>query len=169
MATDPTDGATLDEAPTQIMLTFSADQIDVGTAVRVVDAAGQDHADGAPRVDGPTVVQPLTPLAPGTYEVVWRSVSSDGHTLDGAFGFEVAGAAEQPPAEPTPEVTTAAPTEPVTGPTADPTPEPTTTDAPADAGTADGGGGPALPLVLGALGLGVVGAAVALLVRRRRS
>lgn len=171
VSTDPADGAALAEAPAQVTLTFSADQIDVGTAVRVVDAAGRDHADGAPRVEGPTVVQPLTELAPGAYEVVWRSVSSDGHTLDGTFGFEVAPTqaqpsedpAAQPSEEPAAEPTAEPATEPMTGSTPEATEEPAVQDATED------GAGSALPLVLGALGLAVVVAVVALLARRRRS
>lgn len=90
IGTEPADGTVVDLPLDQVVLTFSADQMDVGAAVQVVDATGADRADGSPVVDGATVSQPVADLAPGPVEVRWRSVSSDGHALEGTFAFSVA-------------------------------------------------------------------------------
>ncbi|MEV7974219.1 copper resistance CopC family protein [Cellulomonas sp. NPDC089187] len=80
----------LDSAPTEIRLTFSAEVMDVGTAVRVIDAADADWTDGEPVLDGPVVTVPLDPELPeGAYRAAWRVVSSDGHAISGVVPFTV--------------------------------------------------------------------------------
>lgn len=97
LASDPADGAVLEQAPAAVVLTFNADQLPVGAAVVVRDPSGADRADGAPSVSGPTVTQVLQAGLPaGSYAVQWRSVSGDGHPIEGAFSFEVAGDAAPP-------------------------------------------------------------------------
>lgn len=90
VGTEPADGVVLDQAPGTVVLTFNADQLPVGAAVVVRDAAGTDRADGAPVVDGRTVTQALRGGSPaGVHTVQWRSVSGDGHPIEGSFAFEV--------------------------------------------------------------------------------
>ncbi|MFC4224902.1 copper resistance CopC family protein [Lysinibacter cavernae] len=111
----PADGATLDEAPTEISLTFSDNLIEIGTEVRVLEGAtivdgATDWASGPSELAGPTVTQPVRqPLDDGTYTVVWRVVSSDGHPIEGTYSFVVgdAGTSATPSAAPTstPEAT----------------------------------------------------------------
>lgn len=96
VSTDPADGATVQEAPDELTLTFSGQIAEVGAAVAVTDASGASVVDGEPEVEGVTVVQELVDdLAAGDYEVVWRVTSQDGHPISGTFGFVVAeGAAD---------------------------------------------------------------------------
>lgn len=88
-SSDPADGATV-EAPEELVLRFSGDIAQVGAQLQI-SGAGRDLADGSPVVQGSDLVQPLTDLAPGDYEVVWRVTSSDGHPISGELGFTVQG------------------------------------------------------------------------------
>lgn len=98
---DPADGASLGQAPAQVVLTFTADQLPVGAAVVVSDASGTDRADGVPVVAGRTVTQALEPGLPaGSYTVQWRSVSGDGHPVEGTLAFEVTVGAAEPATTP---------------------------------------------------------------------
>lgn len=92
VSTNPTDGATLTEAPASLELTYSGDIMDVDGAnqVRVTNAAGESITDGDPEVDGTVVTQDLaTAAADDTYTVTWRVVSSDGHPIQGTFTYTV--------------------------------------------------------------------------------
>lgn len=80
----------LASAPEQIELRFSAQIMDLGSAVIVAGADDQDWVAGDPVVDGDRVTVPLTPdMADGAYEVRWRVVSSDGHPISGLIPFTV--------------------------------------------------------------------------------
>lgn len=154
LESSPADGATLDAPPVAVVLTFTADILPIAPAVLVRDAAGAVVLDAEPSVAGPVATAPLpADLAPGAYDVSWRVVSQDGHPIQGAFTFTVAGS-------PGP-----APPEPATTPADIPTTADPESSTSSDTGSDDGG---SLPLALGALaGLGTVGAVVVLLIRRR--
>ena len=86
----PGDHEVLETAPDQIELQFSDAPLDVGLVVEVRDAAGADHAVGAPEISGSTVTQPIDDsVLDGAYLVVWRVVSTDGHPISGRFAFAV--------------------------------------------------------------------------------
>ena len=92
VSTNPTDGATLTEAPASLELTYSGDimEVDGANQVRVTNAAGESVTDGAPDIDGKVVTQDLaTAAADDTYTVTWRVVSSDGHPIQGTFTYTV--------------------------------------------------------------------------------
>lgn len=73
-----------------ITLTFSNNIMEVGTEIVVTDEAGGTVSTAAPEVSGPSVKQPLdAPLTAGSYQTVWRVVSSDGHPIQGVSAFEV--------------------------------------------------------------------------------
>lgn len=105
LSSDPKDGATLDEHPASISLTFSAAPLDTGIEVVLagpdgVTAQGQDI-----QVDDKVVTAQLADDLPaGRYDVAWHVVSSDGHPIDGEFSYEVEAAAE-PTASPSGEAT----------------------------------------------------------------
>ena len=103
VSTEPGDGTTVEE-PEAVVLTFAADQLAVGAVVAVSGSDGQEWGDGATTVSGFTVTQPLRDVLPaGDLQVAWRSVSGDGHPVDGSFGFTVEAAPESPSApEPSP-------------------------------------------------------------------
>ena len=167
---DPADGSELAVSPTQIALTFSDEIQAVGGQVLLVDAAGTQVVAGVPAVDGTSATLTVPTLANGPYTVTWRVVSSDGHPIDGTFGFSVADPAAVG-VEPAPEVTAldVPAEEPTTAPTDEATPEPSASPAPAedDADDAD----PGLPwtgIVVGAL-LGLVAGVGLLELSKRRA
>lgn len=102
LSTSPAADQTLGERPREIALTFNNDLLDSTQAVVVTDAAGQKVAEVPGVVTGPTATFALpTPLGDGSYRVTWSVVSSDGHRIDGEYGFSVAGTgAAAPSAEP---------------------------------------------------------------------
>ncbi len=88
ISTDPQDGAVLDTAPASVGLTFSEDVLDISTTVVVAGPDGSVPVTAA--VDGTTVTATLPDGLPdGAYTVTWRVVSSDGHPVQGSFGFTV--------------------------------------------------------------------------------
>lgn len=87
----PADGATLTAVPTEVVLTFTDQILEVEPAVLVRDEAGEQLDDVPVVVDGATVTRPLPADMPdGRYDVAWRVVSADGHPIEGAFTFTVA-------------------------------------------------------------------------------
>ncbi|OLT52621.1 copper resistance CopC family protein [Cellulosimicrobium sp. CUA-896] len=176
---EPADGAQLDAPPGAITLTFNTEPLEVEPQVVVTDSAGTVVAEGAPTIAGPTATLPLDTATLGgdSYTVAWRVVSSDGHPIEGTFGFAVAEPAQAaPPAaedtgdDATDDATASA------GPSADASSSAADATTPADDLTADGAaageaeeGGSALPLVLGiVVALVVVAGVVTVLVLRRR-
>ncbi|MEO3801684.1 copper resistance protein CopC [Nonomuraea sp. B1E8] len=74
------------------------------------DAAGEQVGLGEPRLDGPKVSAAVPqPLAPGSYVIAWRVVSSDGHPIEGEIPFTVKGAAATSSAPPSPAPASAEP------------------------------------------------------------
>src|SRR6266513_4604819 len=90
---DPPSGATLQQAPRAVTLTFTEAPEPTLSSVRILLPSGQQvptgplHAlAGAPR----TLEVTLGPLSTGVYTVTWRTVSRvDGHVTGGAFAFGV--------------------------------------------------------------------------------
>ncbi len=113
-ASEPADGATLTEAPSEIVLRFTeapepalSSIVLLDTTGAELDVGGADAASSDPRAL--SVSSP--PLEQGVYTVTWRTVSQvDGHPSGGAFAFGVgvspagvtpsAGAPETPPSSP---------------------------------------------------------------------
>ncbi|MPV87972.1 hypothetical protein GB882_04780 [Georgenia ruanii] len=156
LSTSPAADQTLGERPTEIVLTFNNDLLDSTQAVVVADAAGQKVAEVAGVVAGPAATFALpTPLGDGSYRVTWSVVSSDGHRIDGEYGFSVAGTGA---ATPTPEPTAAATPSPAGGDVVT-TPQPTTQPEQGK----DQGGFPGWVAVV--LALGVAGGVIAIAIR----
>ncbi|GAB3095085.1 copper resistance CopC family protein [Isoptericola nanjingensis] len=176
LSSDPADGATVDEVPTQLTLVFSADVLAAGAQVAVTTADGTVPAEVT--VDGDEAVAALPDDLPGgDWDVSWRVVSSDGHPIEGELAFTVDAAPPSPSASPT------------ASPTASPSATPSSTlSSPTSSGDAtassghehDGGGTPGVDLDAdGEAGwatawlfpvavLAVVGVAAAVLLQRRR-
>lgn len=88
----PADGATVDKAPSEVLLTFTESLDPLLTVVHVLDASGTRVEAGRTEIPGlPTRARvPLGPLAQGTYTVTWRTTSTaDGHTTVGTVAFGV--------------------------------------------------------------------------------
>jgi methionine-rich copper-binding protein CopC len=151
----PADGDVLESAPTEIDLRFSSEPLDGdgATDVLVIDPGGAEVQQGEPVVDRNGVIQGLSGADErGTYTVVWRVVSSDGHPISGELTFSV-------------------------GETSEPADLPSATDTDTDAGTGDADGadadspGPdltAIWIIGGVVAIGLGGAVVAILVTRAR-
>ena len=167
VSTSPDDGSTVATAPTMVSLTFSDDVVAVGTKI-VVSGPDGDVQQGPPRIDGPTVTQPLAAgSAAGAYTVTWRATSKDGHPVSGTFRFTAtaagagvpsSSAATTDPATSTPSTTAASSSSPSASSEA-------ATPSPATGGSDQGGTSWAVWLVLALLVLAGAGAAA---VRVRR-
>lgn len=101
IGTNPKDGQTVKAMPDVIDLTFSNMPLAIGTKVLVEDAGGKDWAVGEVKIVDNVVSQSVSPDAPGgEYTVIWRVVSSDGHPIEGTFGFTTkSGGAGMPSAQ----------------------------------------------------------------------
>ncbi|GAA1667189.1 copper resistance CopC family protein [Microbacterium lacus] len=119
VGSDPASGEVRQSLPESVELTFSGELMELGAIVEVRDAGGVDHAAGDPEIDGTVVTVPVDPGGgDGSYAVVWRVVSSDGHPISGSVPFVVGSPSPErtdtPSATPTPtavdaEATDAAP------------------------------------------------------------
>ncbi|GGF57160.1 hypothetical protein GCM10011366_26270 [Ornithinimicrobium tianjinense] len=90
VGSEPTDGATVEQAPESLVLTFSGAVSELGTQVVVTGPDGSPVSEGEPAVDGDRVEQELADdLAAGGYTVLWRVTSEDGHPISGELGFTV--------------------------------------------------------------------------------
>lgn len=161
----PADGVVVTEPLESVDLTFSEAPLaglDAGLRIQVTDASGTDVATGDVTVSG-TTMRRAVDLHRGSYTVLWRYVSPDGHPIEGTLAFEYRAAAPastpSASATPTPTVSTA------------PTPSATATATGASDGAPSSSPGIA-PGVWIALGTGtvlVVAAVIVLLLRRGRS
>lgn len=91
-ASTPAGGAAVEEAPSQVTLSFTEPPDTALSSVKVLGASGSFER-GAPRLadgDESTLVVDLKDLPKGSYTVSWRTVSRvDGHSSAGAFAFGV--------------------------------------------------------------------------------
>ena len=89
--TDPTDGALLQDAPSQVTLSFNEPVRLTSQEITVYDAEGQPVATTARTSDSDVVVELEDPaaMARGTYVVGWFVVSADGHPISGSLTFSV--------------------------------------------------------------------------------
>lgn len=91
LESSPAAGATLTAGPPRLVLRFNNRLEHRLSRVRLVD----EHGGSRPLIltVADTGVDRLTaavpPLAPGTYRVDWRVLSTDGHIVDGSFSFRV--------------------------------------------------------------------------------
>lgn len=90
IATNPTPGEQLKEAPASLEFIYSGSLLNLGNEVRVMDGRGKDWAQGDPSLSDEKLTQPLLADMPdGEYLVRWRVVSSDGHPISGTQTFRV--------------------------------------------------------------------------------
>ncbi|GGO88243.1 transport integral membrane protein [Nocardioides phosphati] len=89
ISSDPVNGAVLAKPPTHATFRFDESVALGAGAVQVFDATG--HRLRAPATARDTTVTVALPaaLARGTYTVVWRVVSADGHPVAGSLSFSV--------------------------------------------------------------------------------
>ncbi len=88
----PSNGEIVEVGPTEIDLRYSANPLEGAgaTEVLVVSPSGAEVQQGDPVLDRNGVIQELSGADErGTYTVVWRIVSSDGHPVSGELTFSV--------------------------------------------------------------------------------
>lgn len=104
LGSTPENGAVLDAPPTEVELRFTAEPLAEpgGTIVRVLDPGGTPVQTGEPETADNGVFQAIEadPSVTGTYTVIWRVVSSDGHAISGELLFSV-GEESEPAEQPT--------------------------------------------------------------------
>jgi copper transport protein len=84
----PAPDSLLQEAPTQVVLTFTETVNPVAGKIRVIAPDGSRVDRDEVRVSGQQVIIPLQSVtAAGTYLVSYRVVSADSHPVGGAFSF----------------------------------------------------------------------------------
>lgn len=150
-SSQPANGAKLNAAPSEIVLTFEGEILNGIASVAALNSDGKQVPLTDPTV-GKTVVSVPWPTGtpPGSYTVAWRIVGSDAHPISDTFDFSYTSASSTP----------AAPASSAAAATPDPTPTSTTSSTSS-----------AAPLVVGVgilIGLVVLGGVIALVVRRRR-
>ena len=88
--TEPKSGAILNESPSRIALTFNEEVSTSFSSIRVLNFEGDELASSrAKRVDAERVGVDAPELGDGTYIVIWRVVSADGHPVEGSFTFQI--------------------------------------------------------------------------------
>ena len=90
-SSEPADGATVAQAPARINVTFDSPLRIV--SVTLIAESGDDYAVDplAGRSAAETLAVEPPPLPAGRYELAWRGLSEDGHTLSDAIAFTVSG------------------------------------------------------------------------------
>jgi methionine-rich copper-binding protein CopC len=95
--TDPADAAVLGTPVRMVTLTFNEMVRQRFTTVVVTGRGGVSFSDGHAQVVDRDVRQAVYPLRSGAYSVAWRTISADGHPVEGQFQFRVALPAGQEP------------------------------------------------------------------------
>lgn len=89
VSTDPVDGTVVASSPGQATLTFDERVSLAADGVQTFDADGKPVDTSASANDTLVTVDLPDRLADGTYVVVWRVVSADGHPVAGSLSFSV--------------------------------------------------------------------------------
>ncbi|WKT89589.1 copper resistance protein CopC [Microbacterium maritypicum] len=162
VASSPASGEQLALPPEQVTLQFSASIFTDGAEVVLNDSAGKNWIEGPLTINGPEVTANIAPGMPaGSYEVIWKVVSADGHPISEAIPFSVLEGA--PVASPTPTPTPVATEE-----TEEASPTPTAT--PTETNGAEGPEAWQIGLIISSVVLALGGIAIAvILITRRRS
>ncbi|WP_455836944.1 copper resistance CopC family protein [Pseudarthrobacter siccitolerans] len=99
-STAPARDSTLTTAPDTVSLTLSETPTGGGemnfSVVTVTDSTGKTLSDGKVNVEGATLSTVVAKGANGPYKVLWRTVSSDGHPIEGSYTFTVQDPAQEP-------------------------------------------------------------------------
>jgi methionine-rich copper-binding protein CopC len=168
VATPPA-GATVAGTPPEVSGTFTQDMKPASSSLELRDASGKVIATGAvdPGNVRRMVITDLPDLAPGLYEVRWKTVSAeDGELARGTWSFTVTPApTPSPTAIPTATPTAAVSAAPTSSPS--PTPSVAPTPVPSASGTTTGSGGDVLLPIIVAVIVLAAGAGY-LLTRRNR-
>jgi len=107
ISTNPPNQGQVQTVPDSIVLTFAEPAEQVGSQVIVRGPSG-NVAQGQPVFAKSIVTQAVQPGAPaGSYTVLWRVTSDDGHPVSGSFTFTAAAANTTSPSSTTSPTTSA--------------------------------------------------------------
>lgn len=84
---NPQAGQMITAALPAITLSFSGPVKAEVTTIVVAGPDGVNMTSGPATLSDVTLTQPVNPLPPGQIKVTWRTVSVDGHTIEGTFDF----------------------------------------------------------------------------------
>ncbi len=88
----PSARATLDVAPSEVILEFNEKLEGAFSAIRLLDVSGKDVTTAKARLDPSNAAVlrlPAPALKSGTYTVRWTAVGPDGHPRTGEYTFAV--------------------------------------------------------------------------------
>ena len=104
----PTDGAVVEGPLTEVVVNFTNPASPSGAGFELLEPSGTLRAPSSlDETDGTSFVMTFDPpLTAGTYGVRWKVQAGDAHPIDGAFQFEIVGAATGNVAAPPATVTT---------------------------------------------------------------
>ena len=86
---EPRVGSTAQTAPKEVVLFFTQKLEPAFSSIEVSDAKGARVDQGKAQVNESTMRIGLKPLPPGTYQVRWHVLSTDTHSTEGKFTFQV--------------------------------------------------------------------------------
>jgi len=92
VSSQPADGSTLGEPPSEVILTFAGELSPDGSGFTLTDAGGAEigHGEVDLSVADRNVLRGAVSIRrDGPYEVVWQAVSIDGHAEEGTISFRV--------------------------------------------------------------------------------
>jgi len=175
VSTSPAEGATVSENPGTVSVTLSAEPLAsesmTTSQIEVTAPDGHVVSSGKAEISGATVSIDADIDHEGEHTVAWRSVSADGHPIEGTFAFTYAGEA---PAASAASAASAEASTPAPAATAGTTTAPTATASAEPQDTADAAavsdtdtGSPAPMLIIGGIILIAAVAAGAFLVGRK--
>jgi methionine-rich copper-binding protein CopC len=131
---NPAQGQTVTEKLDQIVLTFNEaplSGLQGGIVIQAVGPTGREATTGELRIQDRTLSRTVLMTEQGDYTVSWRTVSADGHPIDGSYTFSYAGPIPaSPTATSTPTPSAAPTTSAVASPTSTPTAANTSSGAP---------------------------------------
>jgi copper transport protein len=88
--TQPVQASVVQDAPSQIVVTFSEHVQPVADKIKVIGPDGKRYDKGTPTVNGSDLDIPMRSGAPhGTYVVGYRVISADGHPVGAGFTYSV--------------------------------------------------------------------------------
>ncbi|WP_340539610.1 copper resistance CopC/CopD family protein [Nocardioides sp. GXZ039] len=103
VGTDPTEGEVLTSTPDVVTLTFDEAVSVPADGVLVYDAAGEPVEAEVRSADKQITTDLPESLDDGTYVVVWRAISADGHPIAGSLTFSIGAPSPEVAAPKTPE------------------------------------------------------------------
>ena len=86
---EPRVGNKVATAPREVTLWFTQKLEPAFSTITVTDSTGKRVDTGKTRVSGSQMSISLRPGGSGTYRVKWHVLSTDTHTTDGSFTFQV--------------------------------------------------------------------------------